>query len=339
MKTRIEGIIGKMLTGLLVATVFPAAAGEGQVDADVDKANSYDDAWEPAWVAHLRAIHKRAKDKTDGFVVHIGDSITYANQYGQFARSYRGDNEIGKTLQWTKCGFGDDFMKTPPDCKNGWSLAAFDHPAGGRSYTAQSGITAAQWLRGGKSMAAHLALLGCSVTLYNRTPENIALIRQRGAIKLEGGARVVPQVRAILDAGIVVCGHIGLTPQSTGQFGGYKAQGRTAESGRAMVEDAVALADAGVPMADLIAAVAIGKVDGQLVLDLCDVEDKYGEADMPVAMAPRFNSIVLLQLNGRLTPSEFKKGLALAQKGISEIYKLQQEALKKRFSASKPVEV
>jgi len=68
------------------------------------------------------------------------------------------------------------------------------------------------------------------------------------AIKLEGGARVVPQVRAILDAGIVVCGHIGLTPQSTGQFGGYKAQGRTAESGRAMVQDAVALADAGVQM-------------------------------------------------------------------------------------------
>lgn len=68
------------------------------------------------------------------------------------------------------------------------------------------------------------------------------------AIKLEGGARVVPQVRAILDAGIVVCGHIGLTPQSTGQFGGYKAQGRTAESGRAMVEDAVALADAGVQL-------------------------------------------------------------------------------------------
>jgi 3-methyl-2-oxobutanoate hydroxymethyltransferase len=65
------------------------------------------------------------------------------------------------------------------------------------------------------------------------------------AIKLEGGERVVPQVRAILDAGMVVCGHIGLTPQSTGQFGGYKAQGRTAESGADMVKDAVALANAG----------------------------------------------------------------------------------------------
>lgn len=68
------------------------------------------------------------------------------------------------------------------------------------------------------------------------------------AIKLEGGKRVVPQVRGILDAGMVVCGHIGLTPQSTGQFGGYKAQGRTAESGMAMVEDAVALAEAGIQL-------------------------------------------------------------------------------------------
>ncbi len=65
------------------------------------------------------------------------------------------------------------------------------------------------------------------------------------AIKLEGGERVVPQVRAILDAGMVVCGHIGLTPQSTGQFGGYKAQGQTAGSGADMVKDAVALANAG----------------------------------------------------------------------------------------------
>ncbi|MFH2008333.1 MAG: 3-methyl-2-oxobutanoate hydroxymethyltransferase [bacterium] len=68
------------------------------------------------------------------------------------------------------------------------------------------------------------------------------------AIKLEGGKRVVPQVRAILDAGMVVCGHIGLTPQSTGQFGGYKAQGRTAESGAEMVADAMALAEAGIQL-------------------------------------------------------------------------------------------
>lgn len=65
------------------------------------------------------------------------------------------------------------------------------------------------------------------------------------AIKLEGGRRIVPRIRAILDAGIVVCGHIGLTPQSSGQLGGHKAQGRTVESARALIEDALAIEEAG----------------------------------------------------------------------------------------------
>ncbi len=108
-----------------------------------------------------------------------------------------------------------------------------------------------------------------------------------------------------------------------------QADGGTRTTG--LTAAALALADAGIPMADLVAAVAVGKVEGQLVLDLCDVEDKYGEADMPVAMAPRFNSIVLLQLNGRMTLEEFKNGLALAQRGIDEIYRLQREVLKKKF--------
>ena len=66
------------------------------------------------------------------------------------------------------------------------------------------------------------------------------------AVKLEGGRRVISMVRGILDAGIVVCGHIGLTPQSSGQLGGHKAQGRTAGSAQALVDDALALQEAGV---------------------------------------------------------------------------------------------
>jgi len=65
------------------------------------------------------------------------------------------------------------------------------------------------------------------------------------AIKLEGGARVVAQVRAIVSAGIPVQGHIGLTPQSAAQLGGFKVQGKTAEAAKALIEDAQALADAG----------------------------------------------------------------------------------------------
>jgi len=65
------------------------------------------------------------------------------------------------------------------------------------------------------------------------------------AVKLEGGKRVISRIRAILDAGIVVCGHIGLTPQSSGQLGGHRAQGRTIASARALIEDALAIEDAG----------------------------------------------------------------------------------------------
>ena len=68
------------------------------------------------------------------------------------------------------------------------------------------------------------------------------------AIKLEGGVRTLSRVKAILDAGIVVCGHIGLTPQSSGQLGGHKAQGRTIESAKLVVEDARALHAAGVQL-------------------------------------------------------------------------------------------
>ncbi len=64
-------------------------------------------------------------------------------------------------------------------------------------------------------------------------------------IKLEGGVRVQSRIRAITDAGIAVIGHIGLTPQSSGQLGGFKAQGRTVENARGVIEDALAVQEAG----------------------------------------------------------------------------------------------
>ena len=75
----------------------------------------------------------------------------------------------------------------------------------------------------------------------------VRFIKEGGvdAIKLEGGKSVVEKIRAIRDAGIVVCGHIGLTPQSSGALGGHKAQGRTPESARAVIEDALAVEAAG----------------------------------------------------------------------------------------------
>ena len=65
------------------------------------------------------------------------------------------------------------------------------------------------------------------------------------AVKLEGGKRVCSKIRAIADAGILVMGHIGLTPQSSGQLGGFKAQGRDAASARELIKDALAIQEAG----------------------------------------------------------------------------------------------
>ncbi len=65
------------------------------------------------------------------------------------------------------------------------------------------------------------------------------------AVKLEGGREVATTVEAILNAGIPLVGHIGLTPQSIHKLGGYKAQGRTAAAARRLLEDALILEDAG----------------------------------------------------------------------------------------------
>jgi 3-methyl-2-oxobutanoate hydroxymethyltransferase len=76
------------------------------------------------------------------------------------------------------------------------------------------------------------------------------LLKEGGmdAVKLEGGRPMAETVRAITDAGITVVGHIGLTPQSAAQLGGYRVQGRTARDARRLLEDAQALEDAGAVM-------------------------------------------------------------------------------------------
>ncbi|BDB97672.1 exosome complex exonuclease Rrp41 [Saccharolobus caldissimus] len=93
----------------------------------------------------------------------------------------------------------------------------------------------------------------------------------------------------------------------------------------------LALADAGIPMRDLISGVAVGKADGVIVLDLNEPEDMWGEADMPVAIMPSLGQVTLLQLNGSMTPEEFKQAFELAIKGINIIYNLEKEALKSRY--------
>lgn len=65
------------------------------------------------------------------------------------------------------------------------------------------------------------------------------------AVKLEGGAEVCPQIKAITDAGIPVMAHLGLTPQSVNAFGGYKVQGKSEAAAKKLIEDAQAIEKAG----------------------------------------------------------------------------------------------
>jgi exosome complex component RRP41 len=98
-----------------------------------------------------------------------------------------------------------------------------------------------------------------------------------------------------------------------------------------IIAASVALASAGIPMKDLVAACSVGKINGVLVLDVTDVEDKYGEVDMPFAMMPNRNEITLLQLDGILGPEEIEKAISMAAKACKEIYEKQKSALKERY--------
>jgi len=93
----------------------------------------------------------------------------------------------------------------------------------------------------------------------------------------------------------------------------------------------LALADAGIPLKDLVVACAAGKADDTIVLDLMDEEDKLGKADVPVALMPSLNGITLLQMDGKLTHDEFETAVNMAIEGCKKIYPMQKEALKAKY--------
>jgi len=97
----------------------------------------------------------------------------------------------------------------------------------------------------------------------------------------------------------------------------------------------VALANAGIPMRDIVAACAAGKVDGEIVVDLMKEEDNFGECDLPIAIIPRRDEVVLLQMDGRLTQDEFKKCYRMAINGAKQVYEKQKEALVKSVNGTK----
>ena len=88
--------------------------------------------------------------------------------------------------------------------------------------------------------------------------------RRRACVKLEGGGRVLELVGRMIDAGIPVMGHIGLTPQSVNQFGGYRVQGRSDENAHLLIKDAKALEAAGA------FAVVLEAVPAELATEVTD---------------------------------------------------------------------
>ena len=96
---------------------------------------------------------------------------------------------------------------------------------------------------------------------------------------------------------------------------------------------AVALADAGIPMKGLVSAVAAGKANEKVILDLMGLEDNYGNADLPVGINHTTGEIVLLQMDGHLTPEQFELALDMAVEGNKQVVQFQREALLRRFNA------
>ncbi len=112
--------------------------------------------------------------------------------------------------------------------------------------------------------------------------------------------------------------------------GGSRVAGITASS--------LALSDAGINMRDRVVGCSSGIVDGQVVLDLNDTEDKEGSGDMPVAFMPNLNQVTLLQVDGIYTPENFRKAFELAMTGGRMVYEMQRKALLEKYFGASPSE-
>ncbi len=93
----------------------------------------------------------------------------------------------------------------------------------------------------------------------------------------------------------------------------------------------VALADAGVPMRDMIVGCTAGKADGHIVLDLSKEEDNFGEADIPMAIMPKTGEIVLLQMDGDVTQDEFFEAQGMMLEAMKKISQVQRDALLSKY--------
>jgi len=99
----------------------------------------------------------------------------------------------------------------------------------------------------------------------------------------------------------------------------------------------MALADAGIPMKDLVVAISAGKIGGKICLDLNKEEEDHpeGATDIPIAILPREGKISLLQLDGNIKREELIEAINLVKKGSQEVYDIQKQALKQKYGGKK----
>ncbi len=97
---------------------------------------------------------------------------------------------------------------------------------------------------------------------------------------------------------------------------------------------AIALADAGIPMKDMISAVAVGQVDGTVIADLSYDEEAYDAivSDIPIAMTHNKKELTLLQMDGEISRDDLIKALELGKVVLDKVYETQKKALKERFT-------
>ena len=105
--------------------------------------------------------------------------------------------------------------------------------------------------------------------------------------------------------------------------GGTRAAGITAA--------AVALANAGIHVKDMVYAVSAGRIDEHVVIDVNMIEDNYSDADMPVAISPKDSSVLLLQMDGGFTKEQFSEAMKMILESGKVISKVQRDALERLY--------
>ena len=170
------------------------------------------------------------------------------------------------------------------------------------------------------------AVLRCK---YNMAPFSV---KER---KRPGPDRRSTEISKLISEAITPCIFLEKYPRSSIDISieVLEAEGGTRCLG--IVGASLALADAEIPMRDLISACAVGKVDNHIVVDLSEEEDQKGEADMPVAIMPRTGEITFLQMDGNLSVPEFEDALKLAYDACYFINQLQQETLLSKYGGEK----